>query len=179
MATSILKGNEWLNRKRANYGHGQRIRQAGFRDTARNGLYKPAHSHNAPVLEPGKASVCVPCPAGDGGERPAFFTRSSLLNRSGRPSPHGTNLGVWMFCLLVVALAGCATGPGGNGTQASNWERDVEIPAPVPPIALAVPLAPEPVITPPAPSVPTNQPAETWISLSRWCKANGLAAPFL
>src|ERR1035437_2318859 len=90
-----------------------------------------AHSHNAPVLEPGKASVCVPGPAGDGGERPAFFTRSSLLNRSGRPSPHGTNLGVWMFCLLVVALAGCATAPGGNGAQASNWERDVEIPAPV------------------------------------------------
>ena len=139
----------------------------------------PAHSHNDPVLEPGKTSVCVPGPAGDGGERPAFFTRSSLLNRSGRPLPHGTNLGVWMFYLLVVALAGCATGPGGNGTQASNWERDVVVPAPVAPIALAVPLAPVPVITPPAPSIPTNQPAETWISLSRWCKANGLAAPSL
>src|ERR1035441_4777651 len=139
----------------------------------------PAHSHNAPVLEPGKASVCVPGLAGDGGERPAFFTRSRLLSRSGCPSPHGTNLDTWMFCLLVVALAGCATGPAGDGTQALNWERDVVVPAPVAPIALAVPLAPEPVIIPPAPSVPTNLPAETWISLSRWCKANGLAAPFL
>ena len=84
-----------------------------------------------------------------------------------------------MCCLLVAVLAGCATGPAGNETQALNWERDGVVAAPAAPIALAVPLAPEPVITPPAPSLPTNQPAETWISLSRWCKVNGLAAPCL
>src|ERR1039457_3831160 len=139
----------------------------------------PAHSHNDPVLRPGIASVCVPGSAGGGGERPAFFTRSRLLNRCGQPLPHGTNLRARMFCLVVVALTGCASGPSGNGTQAPYWERDVVGPAPVAPIPLAVPLARELVFVPPAPSVPTNQPAETWISLSRWCKANGLAAPFL
>ena len=45
------------------------------------------------------------------------------------------------------------------------------------PVAPVAPPAPAPVPAPPAPAAPTNQPAETWIPLSRWCKANGLAAP--
>jgi len=35
------------------------------------------------------------------------------------------------------------------------------------------------MVAPPAAAAPTNQPAETWIPLSRWCKANGLVAPCL
>ena len=86
-----------------------------------------------------------------------------------------------MFSLLVVVLAGCATGPRENGTQAPNWEREDMVAAPVTPVAPVAPPAPAPApaLAPPAPSAPTNQPAETWIPLSRWCKANGLAAPCL
>ncbi len=42
-----------------------------------------------------------------------------------------------------------------------------------------VPPAPAPVVVLPAPAAPTNQLVETWVSLIRWCKANGLAAPCL
>jgi len=45
--------------------------------------------------------------------------------------------------------------------------------APVAPVA----PAPAPVPAPAPPSAPANQPAETWIPLSRWCQAKGLAAP--
>ncbi len=85
----------------------------------------------------------------------------------------------WIFCVLAVVLAGCATGPRENSAQAPNWEGEgvvtapmaVEVPAPLP--------APAPVIAPPTRAAPSNQPAETWVSLNRWCKANGLAAPCL
>jgi N-acetylmuramoyl-L-alanine amidase len=49
--------------------------------------------------------------------------------------------------------------------------------APAIPVAPITPPPPAPVLGPLAPSVPTNPPPETWIPLSRWCKANGLAAP--
>jgi N-acetylmuramoyl-L-alanine amidase len=116
--------------------------------------------HNAQVLKPGKASARVPGLAGGGSDRPEFFT-------------------AWMFCLLAVVLAGCATGPRENGTQVPNWEREDVVTASVAPVAPVAPPAPAPVIAPPAPAAPTNQPAETWIPLDRWCKANGLAAPCL
>jgi N-acetylmuramoyl-L-alanine amidase len=86
-----------------------------------------------------------------------------------------------MFCLLAIMLAGCATNPSGSGMQAPNWEREAVVTAPVEPVAPVVPPppAPAPVLAPPAPAAPTNRPAETWIPLNRWCKANGLAAPCL
>jgi N-acetylmuramoyl-L-alanine amidase len=85
----------------------------------------------------------------------------------------------WVFCLLAIVLAGCATGPSEDQTQAPNWQREEVVTAPMTPVAPVTPPAPAPVAVPAAPAAPTNQPAETWISLSRWCKANGLAAPCL
>ena len=90
MATSILKDNEWLSRKRANYGRGRLIGQAGFRQgngPPETACVKPAHSHNARVLKPGTASACVPGPAGDGGDRPEYLTSIGRLSRSEYPSP--------------------------------------------------------------------------------------------
>jgi len=123
---------------------------------------KPAHSHNSQVLDPGKAFACLPSLAGAGRGRPEFFT-------------------AWIFCLLVAVLAGCATGPGGNETHALNWESPEATTAPVVPVTPVVPVAPAPapVVAPPAPVALTNQPVETWVHLTRWCKANGLAAPCL
>ena len=110
----------------------------------------------------------------------------SLGSWAGRTTRCGISRGACLFCLLLaVVLAGCATGPRENGTQAPNWEREDVATAsvtPVPPVAPATPVAPPapaPVTAPPASAAPTNQPAETWIPLDRWCKANGLAAPCL
>ena len=127
---------------------------------------KAAQPHNSPVLDPGKAAPCVPGLAGSGRSRPGFGK-------------------AWLGCGLVVILAGCATGPRENGAPTLNWEREGAMAAPVAPAApdasepLIAPLAPAPAVAPAEPSAPTNQPAETWIPLSRWCKANGLAAPCL
>ena len=85
----------------------------------------------------------------------------------------------WVFCLLAVALAGCATGPRENAAQAQNWEKEVVVTAPMTLVAPATTPVPAPVVALPTPAAPRNQPAETWIALSRWCKANGLAAPCL
>ena len=97
--------------------------------------------------------------------------------RGSRP-PRGLSLSAWLFCLLlVVVLAGCATGPRQNGAQDLNWEREDVAAASAAPVAPVAPPAPTPVLAPPAPAASTNQPTETWIPFSRWCKANGLAAP--
>ena len=84
-------------------------------------------------------------------------------------------------CLLGF-LAGCATGPSGSGTQGLNWASPEAVTEPVVvPVAPVEPPAPTPAPAPvvalPAPAAPTKQPAETWIPIARWCKANGLAAP--
>ena len=84
-----------------------------------------------------------------------------------------------IFCLLAVVLAGCATGPKENTAQAPNWEEEGVVTTP---IAVEVPVpppAPAPVVAPPAPAASSNQPAETWVPLSRWCQANDLPAPCL
>ncbi len=80
------------------------------------------------------------------------------------------------FCLLVLLLAGCATGPRDKAARMADWDRDDKPAQTVP----AVPVPPP--VTPPAPLQPaisavTNQPVETWVSLARWCKANGLSMP--
>ena len=73
-------------------------------------------------------------------------------------------------CLLAALLAGCATNPRKGGAQVEDWDSREPAAAPVVPVA-----APEPAAQ--APSVPSSPPAETWIPLYRWCKANGLAVP--
>jgi len=79
----------------------------------------------------------------------------------------------------MVLLAGCATGPKENTAQAPNWEGEGVVTAPIAVEVPILPPAPAPVVVPPAPAAPSNQPAETWVPLSRWCKANDLPAPCL
>ena len=107
---------------------------------------------------------------------PALASRS-LLHRVG---------GV---CLLATLLAGCASGPPGREVRAPHWETAGRTSAPVTPTGSVAPAAPATPPTPAplpvpvlaAPTIPpvTNQFTETWISLSRWCKANGLSMPCL
>jgi len=82
--------------------------------------------------------------------------------------------------LLVLVLAGCATGPHGKAERARDWENADRAAAPempVVPALPAVPPLPAPVPAPPAAAVATNPPAETWVALGRWCRSNGLTAP--
>lgn len=111
------------------------------------------------MLGSGKAAACLPGRAVDGRDRLEFLTSA-------------------VFCLLAIVLAGCATGPRENATQPPNWESEDVVTAPMTPIPPVAPPALAPVLPPP-PTAPMNQPAETWITLSHWCKANGLAAPCL
>ncbi|MCX6926474.1 MAG: N-acetylmuramoyl-L-alanine amidase [Verrucomicrobia bacterium] len=86
-------------------------------------------------------------------------------------------------CLLIVLLAGCATDRHQNTAQAPIWETpdqavSPETPvSPVTPVPPVAPPAPAPLPPPPTTTAPTNLFTETWISLDRWCQANGLAAP--
>src|ERR1700690_3659136 len=59
MATSILKRAEWLSCKPAQYGHGWRIGQAGFRDRSETACFELAQAHNAGVSCSGRALVCL------------------------------------------------------------------------------------------------------------------------
>ena len=86
----------------------------------------------------------------------------------------------WPLCPLVIVLAGCATGPQENTAQAPNWQEASIVTAPAAAEVTPPPTAPAPapaLPTPPAPIVRTNQPTETWVALSRWCKSKGLGAP--
>ena len=101
----------------------------------------------------------------------------SQVSWGGGTPRRGLHWSAWIFPLLVVVLVGCATGVRENGAQTPNREQEEAATAAVVPLApIALPPS-APVVATPAPSAPTNQPAETWIPLSRWCKANGLAAP--
>jgi len=85
---------------------------------------------------------------------------------------------VWVFCLLAVALAGCATRPHEPGESVSDWEQEEVAATPaVPPAPVVVP-SPEAAPVPP-PIVVTDEPTQTWVPLGRWCLAKGLAAPNL
>ena len=108
-----------------------------------------------------------------------FDVRCSPGSRSGSPPRRRIGQSIWLFCLLAVVMAGCATGPSGNGTRAPNWERDAVVTAPAAPATPVPPPAPAPVVVPPTPPTAKPQPVETWIPLSRWCQANGLPAPSL
>ena len=84
------------------------------------------------------------------------------------------------ICLLTLLMAGCATDQQEKAERVANWEQEDKQTQALTPIVPAVP-APAPA-TPSAPPQPvtataTIQPAETWVPLARWCKANGLSAP--
>ena len=107
-----------------------------------------------------------------------------LVRQVGKTSgtPPGQSMlgqGAWL-CLLPLLLAGCATGQREQATRMADWEREEKpIPAPTP-VVPAVPIPPPATSPPPlqpAISAAANQPAETWVPLARWCKANGLSAP--
>ena len=91
------------------------------------------------------------------------------------------------FCVCVLALlvAGCASGPYGGGSRAPDWEgQDREtspavVLAPLVPTNAVVPAPSPPSAAPAIAAQPANQFTETWVSLGRWCKANGLATPCL
>ena len=84
------------------------------------------------------------------------------------------------FATLALVLAGCATGPNERAARMADWEREEKLTTAAAPIVPAAPVAP-PATTPlpaqPAISAAPNPPAETWVPLTRWCKANGLSIP--
>lgn len=103
--------------------------------------------------------------------RPAGCAARRLASAGrARPSASGLSAVAPACLLLAVVLAGCATHPRKDRARVPDWESDELAPAPVAPV---VPPAPAPA----PPLVATNQPAETWIPLYRWCKANNLAVP--
>src|SRR5664280_3567316 len=130
---------------------------SGFPGWCETACVKRVHSHNSPVLGSGRALACVPGLTGDGRGQLEFFI-------------------VWICCLLAAVLAGCATGPREFVAQVPNWEGEGVVTAPMAVEVPVPPPAPAPVVAPPTPAAPSNQPAETWVPLSRWCKANGLPA---
>jgi N-acetylmuramoyl-L-alanine amidase len=72
----------------------------------------------------------------------------------------------------IIALAGCAAHPNPNHAKVSDWESEKHP---------AVSLKPaQPRVDAQArqtfPSVPKEN-HETWVSLARWCKENGLPSP--
>ncbi len=81
--------------------------------------------------------------------------------------------------LAILLFAGCASGPRTCGTgspddETARWPTVPEMPeAPVVPAPPVVTPVPTPIVTAPA----IAQFAETWVSASRWCSANGLSAP--
>ena len=88
--------------------------------------------------------------------------------------------GLSLPALLILLLAGCATGPRGNADRVPDWEninQPVPTEMPIVPAPPVVPPAPAPTPTPPA-AAATNQAVETWVALGRWCRANGLTAPW-
>ncbi len=103
-----------------------------------------------------------------------FRPAGCVERRPGGASPSAAGLSaVAPVCLLLaVVLAGCATRPRKDGARVPDWERDGLAPAPVAPV-----VSPAPAPAPPV--VATHQPAETWIPLHRWRKANNLADPGL
>jgi len=132
------------------------------------------------VLDPGKTFVRTFGAAARGAGRRIFLTRS-VKPRVGRVTPGLASSTLLMrggpFCLLILLLGGCATGPHGKGVQAPHWGTADKATAPVTSVAPVAPPTPAPIPAPPAISPATNQFTETWISLGRWCRANGLAAP--
>jgi N-acetylmuramoyl-L-alanine amidase len=79
--------------------------------------------------------------------------------------------------LLVLLLAGCASGPDRKEKEAAYWEAVDKANAPTLEAAPTVTPSPTRILMPPAIEVATDQFTETWVPLGRWCQANGLAAP--
>ena len=87
--------------------------------------------------------------------------------------------------LLALLLAGCATDARRRGERVPDWQSETAVgTAPVPaappapaPTPSPPPSAPIPAPAPAPPPAPTNEVAEAWVPLQRWCKANGFSAP--
>lgn len=83
------------------------------------------------------------------------------------------------FVALILALAGCASNPQQMNTRELNWEAHSQMPvatataAPIP----APAATPGPTLPPSKAQLPKVEFHETWVPLSRWCKANGLPQP--
>ena len=110
--------------------------------------------------------------------RPRLGTVASFLKRWAPPNRSGS-----ASLVILLLLAGCATGPHGNAERVADWESTDNPPAPAVPVTPVGPAAPTPS-PPPAAVLPqaaipaaTSQVTEVWVSLGRWCRANGLAVP--
>jgi N-acetylmuramoyl-L-alanine amidase len=138
------------------------------------------------MLEPGKVFARAFGAAARAGALFNFPTRPSrpwvgnvLPALAARTAPNRGG----SICLLILLLAGCATGPHENGSGTPDWEGANKPIAPAMPVAPVVPVSPAvapastPVLAPPAMSVATNQFTGPWVPLGRWCRANGLSAP--
>jgi N-acetylmuramoyl-L-alanine amidase len=138
------------------------------------------------VLEAGKAFVRALGAAARGAGQRIFLTRA-VKPWFGRVTPGPLN---WTLLMrgggswaLIFLLGGCATDQHGKRVQSPRWENEdkatawVTPPSAATPVAPVAPPTPAPIPAPPVISAATNQPAETWVSLGRWCGANGLAAP--
>jgi N-acetylmuramoyl-L-alanine amidase len=85
------------------------------------------------------------------------------------------NPGKAFGCVLAAGLlAGCAATPHGNSGHALDWQSEEFASAPPPRSAPVVPPPAQPTTRKPA---PTNHFSETWMPLSRWCKANRITGP--
>ena len=76
----------------------------------------------------------------------------------------------------IISLAGCASQPTSKRAQVSDWESERH-PNASRYAGATEPRAPEPL--PPVLPAPATDNHETWISLTRWCKANDLGSPRL
>lgn len=81
--------------------------------------------------------------------------------------------------LVALVLSGCASNPQRMNTRQLNWEAHSQTSvatattAPIP----APAARPAPTLPPSKEQLPKVEFHETWVPLSRWCKANGLPQP--
>jgi N-acetylmuramoyl-L-alanine amidase len=78
-----------------------------------------------------------------------------------------------VLLLLLLTLIGCAARPQRIRAPVPDWQSEEHLPRPVDspvPVHVATNSVPAPVELP-------SSAKETWVSLSRWCHLNGLAAP--
>src|SRR2546429_9597622 len=85
-------------------------------------------------------------------------------------------------CVIVLLLVtGCATSQRQPVPRIGDWEAEdaatARVVVPPAPGLEPAPVAPPPVGPPKI--AQAQEPTETWVSLNRWCKGQGLAPPAL